>query len=685
MNIHKNHTPAMAGAALMLGTALLSGCLFGGDGNAPATIDTPIKVTACQDLAPALQKTADSLVVLGTAQLTGDFEYMFSDTVQDWNGFKSRSTAGALQTFDQALKVAPSHCGAMFGKAVASAMMITQDPKLDAFVKKAQAYSDSNGTSNIAAQQVHSGLALVKLSPDQGAAVLLKLSAEMKYFDPPTVVEFQALVESTLMPKLDSTIASMDAALKFDSFAFEFTNKRGMTYQLDHGEIGPLLAGLKVAKAFLTLVAGYQWEVALDGKYGWADTLANIGNQNFSGDLPTNDYDHLRPSQIAALDHLTGLFSTSSSFSKIKPTWKAKVKNIPVLLLSAVEDAQKGLRFAIAEAGKSTGQEHDVYVVGTGMDADVDPADLLEAVDLLERSKKYLTGVVPLTYNKGFRTLKVNFTKLFDMEDIQSKLPYFKFYPYAEWNDTIKADTNWTPYRGYETDREIISRSNINIGNGYAVSVRGNAGFILTDTLNIILSGQYYKRDSLYFDPNPLLATVTPVPGSACMFTFNKEFEPALLPADPGSPPGSMPLYTLKAAKSHGTFKLSGCRENFGDVEYVGYIDATLKGPLYFTNAAGDKTIDLFAMNNQPDLAALKSQIFFRDPTFGGLFPDLTQDNIWDVIQSLRFVEPRTRQVCEEVIDANGMYTYTCHTIKPANPSDLDLFISVTNWMDVVL
>jgi hypothetical protein len=147
-----------------------------------------------------------------------------------------------------------------------------------------------------------------------------------------------------------------------------------------------------------------------------------------------------------------------------------------------------------------------------------------------------------------------------------------------------------------------------------------------------------------------------------------------------------MPQYTLQAAKSQGTFKLAGCRERLGEVEYISHINVTVKGPVYFTNATGVKTLDLMDLDKyQDDLAALETKIIFRDPTFGGIFPELTQANIWGVIQSLRFVNSRTRQVCVETVDANGFYTYTCHTEKAVNPSDLDAFISVTNWMDAVL
>lgn len=671
--------------ALAIGGAVLSGCFFQGPDDSPAPIDQPIVVSACRDLEPGIKKTADSLVAEGTAKMTADVEYMFSDSVGSWEAARARNPQAALKLFDQALQVAPGHCGATFGRAMASAMMVTQDPKLDAFVKKAEAANTD--TSNHAVLKIGSGRSLFKITPDQAAPVLLKLSADMQSIDLPTVTEFQGLVETTLMPKLDSTIAAMEEVLKFGDFAFEFTTQENRTFQIDHGEIGPALAGLKVMKAWLTVAAGYQWELAVDGNYAWFQTFEQIR---------ASDYDHLSPAQTAALDQMTGLFKTGSPFSKVKPAWKAKVKGIPALLLSAVENAQTGLRYAIAEAGKPTGQEHDIYVVGTGTEADVDPADLQQAVDLLERSKKYLTGEVNLSYNKGIRSLKVNFTKIFDVDGAQDLLPYFKFYPYAEWNDTLSADTSWYPYLSYVAQGEMLGKMGYDPDHDYSLWIRARSGIfnngpVTEDTLDVVAQGGFFTKDTVIDGVDTVItgvgdtviATLVRAPGKPCGYSYAKEFDRVPNPAahpDTYNPYGYPSPFLSMPKASAGSLTVSSCRENAGTTEYVSYINAKTKGPIYFTTAAGEKTLDIADLGKYgDDLPALEDKIVFRDPTFAGIFPELTQARIWGVIKSLQTVAPRAKTVCEGVQSPDGFYEYKCHSAKVSDPSDLDLLIETSH------
>ncbi len=667
---------------LAIGAAILSGCIFGGDEKGIQNPVTPVQVQACQDLAPGPKKIADSLVAAGTAKMTADMEYLFGDSTNNWDQVKTRNPQAALKLFDQALTVAPGHCGATFGRAVASSMMITQDPKLDAFVKKAESADKSTDVIH----KVSSAGALFKLSPDKAAPVLLKLSAELKYVDYPTVTDFQAVAESVLMPKLDSTIAALEEALKFENFAFEFTNKEGRTYQLDHGEIGPILAGLKVVKAWMTVAVGYQWELAIDGKYAWFDSL-----QHFQ----SSDYDHLRPGQTAALDQLTGLFKTTSPFSHVKAEWKAQVQAIPTLLLSAVNDAQKGLRYAMAE--KPASQIHDLYVVGVGPEADVDPADLQNAIDLLERSKKYLTGEVNITYNQGSHNLKVNFAKLFQIDGLQGMLPYFKFYPYAQWNDTLSADTLWSSYLSFDGQDELMTKIGFDPNNDYSAWFRLISNGLDEKSYEVVVQNSSTRIDTLPDGfpisvplPDTQLAILTPKSGSPCTFTYQKKFNRVLntgstTSTNPFYPSYSSPFHSVPAV-SEGTITLSSCRESMGTTQYAEYINVKTRGPFYFTSPAGEKTLEFAEMDKySDDLPTLETKIVFQDPTFGGIFPEMTQAKIWGVIKSLQTVQSRSKRECKDTVAPNGNHGYECHNVKVTDPSDLDLLISSTNWMDGLL
>ncbi len=473
-------------------------------------------------------------------------KYVFDDSSNgDWDKLKVKSTQPAIAYYNEALIKAPNHCGAIFARAIASVMLITQDPKLDAFQKK---MDSTNGNAP-----------LFKISTNDAPKTLLKLSANLKNSNPVTLSEMQDLIAGSFLTRLDTAISALEGMAAKDSFEFNFVFD-DKNYQIDEGDIGPFLGGLKVAKAWMLVVVGYQWDIAKNGNYDFMDTLSHI---------QPNDYDHLSAKQIEALDYVTNLFKPGSTFTTQKLDWKSDIQNIPVLLLSAIADAQKGLHYAVWESTQPESQQiNDIYKVGTDINSDVDPKDLNRAIDLLERSKKYLTGEVPISYNSGRSILKVNFAKLFQLNGAQNYLPYFTFRPYTEWNDSVRV---FIPF-------------------GIDDTLRG-------DTTGAVPTG-YYK--------------------------FQK------------------------------------------------------KNAFYFTDAQGKKTLVAADFDGySDDLPSLTGKLVFRDPTFGGVFPELTNDNIWININSLGKVHPRHNQEC-----TSDSLQFICKDVLPSNPSDLDLLYDMLNWQN---
>ncbi len=640
----------------------ITGCFLGNDGDSGKKGGGKIKVSSCVELNEGSRLKADALVAQANEHMVSDMQYLFDGSAQSWDQVKARDSQTALNLYDQALAEAPGHCGALFGRAVVSAMRVTQDPRLDEFMQKLE---NSDGSQAIAAKGSR-GPALLKMSPQGAAPVLLKLSADLENTDRVTLADGQSLIESTIIPKLDSTIAVLEKVLEFDTFAFEF-NADERLYQLDLGDVGPLLAGLKVAKAWMTVAVSYQWDFSKEGKYDWVSTMIGIDQDAF---------DSLSTEQLAALEHFTGMFKPGSSISRIKPAWKQRLSQIPALLLSAVEDAQRGLRYAIAEGVDPEGQKHDLYVVGTGINADVDPKDLEEAVELLERSKKYLKGEVPITYNKGSQTLTVDFPRLFKIDGIQNLFPYFKFRPYEEWNDIINPDTVWGGYFGYDTEKEILRKAGYDSRDWNVYAEMDFDMNFNAEVIRIVVGNGNWEV------PNEVLATLTPKEGNPCHYEYVRQSKRV---KDGGSEDwfGIIPTFVTVPDNAEGEIVLNRCRDAGGQAELVEYIAGKRKVPFYFTDAAGNKTLEPDELENfQNDISSLQDKIIFRDPTFGGLFPGLTQNNIWSTIKSLETVKPRTREVCEESVDINGFYRYECRLEKAVvNPSDLDMLISNLYWV----
>lgn len=665
---------ASAFATALVAASALTGC-FLGDGEPEDKPPVGGPLSACVDVSPAAKEKADALVAQGNREMAENMRHWTQQSDSWWEA-KARSPEAAMARYDQALAAAPGHCQAIFGRAVASATMLTQDRRMDDFIRKVEA-AEGGGNQGLAKQG--SFAAVMRTPPDQAGPVLIKLAADLEKVDGPSVKEAQALIEEVILPKLDSTIAALEKVMDYELFAIRY-DLDGDTLEIDRGEVGPGLAGLKVAKAWLTVVAGYNIDPAPDATWDWYRTLSDIDNE---------DFDRLTAAQTAALDHFTNLFKTSSPFTRMREGWKARINGIPQLLLSAVGDAQRGLESAIGEARRGDAQRYDVLRVGSGEDSDIDTADLRGAVILLERSKKYLTGEQEVEYDRGTRRFKVNLVRLFHVDGLQNFLPYFKFRPYSQWNDTVSADTSWGTYAGWEVQQEIITRS------GYDSERMQNSiqeGYLgVRDSLEpgmdwprkvvartIVYSS--YETDSSGFGMRMVtrvLAVVIPDADDPCAQSFSRRLMMTERPGAPGT-------FDFTPDLTAGTFRLKGCRVQGGAVEYVQWVDAQTVVPFLFTDPTGNTvTLDPLDIDDIDDPSELKGKIILRDPTFGGILPGQTNDSFWDHVSAIgKAPGSRVKRECGEVDHPGGWTEWKCTRTLPPNPSDLDYMDYYLDWWD---
>ncbi len=505
---------------------------------------------------------ADSLVLLATTKAQASFEQMGEALAGgDMEQLRSEAPSDAEAMIDQVLAKYPGHCNAQFAKATLTLTHIVNAKELDTLIQLMNVVSEEDdgiideedGIIEVEDPESSLDFAQAMNQDVQGVpASLFKGSYALQNGDAVTITRIQDAVEKSVMPLLDSTQAFLQNAMNYDDFAFRF-KRDGRVYEIDKGEIGPALAAVKVARAYVIYFLAHELEVAKDGDYAFVDTLDNI---------KTEDFKDLRPGQVAALDHTVSLLNVNSLFTTIKSSWASAYKNIPSLLESALDDLQDGMRYGIDESkqGMIT-QLNDIYVVGTSAEADVDPADLQTAIDELERVRKYLRGPVTISYNKGKSEITVNIPKFFAIVDgYQDLLPYHTINEYATWADVVARDTSW----------------------------------------------------------------------------WNDE---------------------------------------------VDYIELYWRGPIMFTNAEGKPTFgdnvmgEIDSLVGNYGVTALAGRIVFPDPTFGGVFPGLTQVSVWETLESLETIEANT-EVCEDaVINKYGEIEQyeTCSKQLPKNPSDLDI------------
>lgn len=639
-------------AALGLGGLLATGCFYNETPDSEPAGPKPAPSVRCADLSADQQAKGDALVAKAQAMQAADIEMMANRDI-DWQTIETARIKSAISLYDQALAVAPGHCGAVFGKAMAQGMLLIQDQAVN------EAVNHSLG------KQGGAPLAKAfKTSAAEAAPIVLQVASGLGGSAKPFITAQQDRFADEVLPKLDTVIAALEAAMAQADFSVRFVRADGSPVEFDKGEIGPVLGGLKVAKAIVLLLAGVSWEIAKDGSYAWMDDLSNLNPSQFK---------NLTAAQRQSLDHLTSLFAVGSPFTRVKAGWKESIKGIPALLLSAVESAQAGLRYAIAESKDPSKQTYDVIKVGTGELDDVDPADLEGVIDALERTKKYLRGEVALVYHKTTagkvtHTLKVVFPKVFQWDGLQNHLPFYKLNPYEQWvaPSDRPEDVMWGSWLGWEA-HNLIEQA---------------LGYSGMDAVGIETSATGFRvelHEEWDFDatrPSVLLAELTPDAANPCKLNYVKTYSRV---RDNSRFGGGRDNFLTVPGHKTGVIDLGAtCRVTAaGAPEYLEWGSLEFKSPFYFTDAAGRKTLAIDEVEESVETlglaGALTGKIVFRDPTFGGVFPELTNDNIWTVVQSLDEVGPRLEEKCGE---------HGCEPVLDNNPSDLDVWARYLFWLD---
>jgi hypothetical protein len=601
---------------------LFSSCLL--EQTEPEEVDTGVitdvntgidESLSCGDVPSDKQDEVDELVERANTKALEDMEDMVK--ADNWDEFKASAPNSALALYNEALEIAPGHCGALFGKSLASMMVLSQDDELNDFIDKMEDTDVIDIRNEEELPSIEDNIELssfgpspLNVTPEDAPALLLKASASVSEADPVVIQELQDIIATTILPEVNASISNLSAILAEDDFEFNFTVNSGTDdereFQIDHGEIGPMLAGMRVFKSFLIVILAHNLDFSDNGSYDWIETISKMDD---------DDFDNLSDKQRKALDHTTGLVSRNSSFTSIRPGYQKAYEAIPSELLQALRDLKTGLAYGIKEAQSNQNtQNNDIYVVGTGVDADVDPHDLEVAIEQMTHFEKYFTETVTITYAEGRKSLRVNLPAFFKRtKGIQSYLPYYNLNPYEEWNDAIEADTNWvTVYLDdfdWTDECEIEEKS---------------------DEFELICSedGDEYTYNTFIF--------CKPTSDSDVWKCIHSEWD----------------------------------------------IDKVEKGPFYFTDAAGNKTFGP-GDDSPRDISDLTGKVVFPDPTFGGIFPDLTNENIFDYVESLEDISPYNARECEDVRvkdeEYGGHYwEWRCTTNPlPNDPSDLDRLLYI--------
>lgn len=540
--------------------------------------DTEIELSSCQTID---DEDLNARVVQANAQV---FEAIDAAGKSDFESLQAEIDS-AKSVFEEALSLYPNSCAAQFGLGVALLGNAVNDPLVDSVYK---AYS------TLETEVFH--LFNMDIEGYFNAALQMSLKNEKGLFHD----RAQTAIAERLLPKTDSATALFQNVLRAGNFLYKAEN-----FTLDQGDLNIALGAVQVLNGLLTAVASLNLDASKDDSYNWYLNLYGVQKKYAFVDT-------LSPQEIAALTHATNLLKKNSPFLTVKSAWKASYSAIPETLDSAVENVKKGLLFKIATAGENPDA---IFVVGDGEYADVSPDDLQNAIDVFESIQQGLRGTIPLElYGEE---VAINAKKFFQITDgFQDYAPYFQFTDVSTWLDLPNVERGWTEnyFTAYQRDSSFIAEYEIlkqfkkiypEIFDIYLYCYQ--IGFGETD-LRVVVA---YETEEYWGD---VLVHI-----DGCDYYFA---------TDENLGTDSSQKFTLSSE----TCKMENGKAYYSTIAY----DVLDQDILYFTGKDGKKTVSLLelgAMPSEEKTAAFYAQnIIFPDPTFGGVFPQMTQEQIGRIL-----------------------------------------------------
>ena len=396
-----------------------------------------------------------------------------------------------------------------------------------------------------------------------------------------------------------------------------FINDRDI--ELDRGDFAPVLAAMYVAKASLTALVSINLNIDENGKYDWIDSLEEL-------EYRFNYYSN------HGIEHLLKFIGKDSKFTSIHNSWKKEFKNIPNLLDSAITYVQLGLQYGLEEAktGMET-QENDLYIVGDGEEAHLSTADAQKIIDSLTTIRKQLHEGFEIQYAEG-KTIKVNISKLFENTDgIQKFLPYHVVNDKSEW---VNPDGGFYWSEDFEYLAYAQRYMQGHVGETYHKFKPSARDIMVYSHDEDVSTGYVYLE---VYDPYEKSKIRYNVDG--CKITFDiSEYESGYstnMPID-----NEEQITTTNWKIPDLTIPNGMCKEDKGTIKYaVAFYENEVPNFGYFTDKDGKKTETIQGLLNgkmvdteieKYKFEDLRNIIIFPDVTFGGIFPNMTEDIFWN-------------------------------------------------------
>ncbi len=499
----------------------------------------------------------------------------------------------AHSIFQEVIGLYPNSCEAQFGLSLTLLAEAANDPFLDSVyhILNSGTESEKYGLINIDVESyANAAFKAAAMAKSNSQAGLITERA-------------QRAIAGNFLPKTDSALALLKNVKKAGDFSYTIHDGDYDFWVLDPGDLDMAIGGVEALNAFLTVLASFDLDASKDNSYNYTKYFDSLSSKK-------PYIDTLTAEEIAALKHAASLFSENSPFLTVKSSWKSAYAAVPATLDSAVESVKSGLQYKIATAGQNS---HSLYIVGNGEDADVSPDDLQAVVNTCDSLLKSLRGTVRVTLYGEEVALDVS--KFFGITDgFQDYLPYFEFTDVSTWLNLPDVEYGWTSdWEGTEEYGDSTVFASLEIIKQFKLLTK-----LPLESFDIWYSS--YSHDlTLEYETEDDWDYLT-VAVDGCRFHFSTDI---VVGTD------STKVFSLPEEL---------CKTESGVTYYKTFADGTtaMVDFLYFTDKNGNKTVstsELHQMDDEEKTAEFYAEnILFPDPTFGGVFPEMTQSQIGRIL-----------------------------------------------------
>ncbi len=414
-------------ASILAAIATLSGCELVG-GSDPKSNAVPQEQTDATGITAVKSFGSDDVAADSTvAALKGgpDSTGRLSDSAR-------QNLLAANATFHKALAANPDDPKAAFGVAVSS-LGLKVDDLSDSLKKMWDRGLRVGGAENPAD--------MFRINP---TVVASNGSFSARAFsDPrnaPKISELQSLLDTKLMPTVDSAILFLTRCWDKPDFKYQFhvkVNNHLDTITIGRADVGLALVGLRTAKAYFTWILAQNVDVDFDGSYDWFDTLGHIDD----------DIGPATAAQEKALENLKSLLAPGSSFMTLRTDYVARVNALPAELISISALAKQVGDAAVLQRANKSGllrptasenaelQEYadSARIYLSGMHTYTRPAHT-EYDEVYNTSCIYPNNCwTPVRKDYPGFTIRANVAKLITLNDKKVFMPRYAWNSSADW------------------------------------------------------------------------------------------------------------------------------------------------------------------------------------------------------------------------------------------------------------